>query len=60
MTRQSWVAWQIESVTALTTLVGVVAACALVGLSRATHHRVVHPKPRVHGPAEAPRRTRQR
>ena len=55
MTRESWVGWQVESVTALNGLVGVVAACALVGLPRATHHRIVNPTPRVHGPKEAPR-----
>ncbi len=54
-TRERWVAWQTEAVTALTGLIGVVAACTLVGLSRATHHRIVHPEPRVHGPREAPR-----
>lgn len=55
MSRENWVAWQTDSVAALTGLVGVVAASALAGLSRATHHRIVNPKPRVHGPREAPR-----
>ena len=54
MNRESWVAWQVESVAAMTGLVGVVLACALVGLSRATRYRIVSPKPRVHGPREAP------
>lgn len=55
MTREKWVAWQVEAVAALTGLLGVVAACALVGLSRATRHRIVHPKPRAYGPREQPR-----
>lgn len=50
MTRATYVAWQTESVAELTGHVGVVEACRLVGRSRATHHRHVHPKPRVHGP----------
>lgn len=40
---------------ALTGLLGVVAACALIGLSRATHHRIVNPAPKLHGPGETPR-----
>lgn len=55
MTGEDWRNWQIEAVTALTMLVGVVAACALVGLSRATHHRAMNPKPAMQGPREAPR-----
>lgn len=55
MTRETWRHWQVETVTALTVLVGVVAACALVGLSRATHHRATNPKPPMQGPREAPR-----
>lgn len=55
MTREKLVAWQVETVTTLIAGLGVVAACMLVGLSRATHHRITNPKPRVHGPREAPR-----
>lgn len=55
MTRETWQAWQVDAVTELTVLVGVVAACALTGLPRATHHRVRNPKPRMYGPREAPR-----
>lgn len=55
MTRETWQHWQVQAVAELTVMIGVVAACALVGLSRATHHRVVNPKPPVHGPREAPR-----
>ena len=29
---------------------GVVMACALVGRSRATHHRQANPKPKMYGP----------
>lgn len=43
------------AVTELTVTLGIVAACAVVGLSRATHHRAVNPKPLVLGPKEAPR-----
>lgn len=50
MTRAAWVAWQTETVNDLTPHVGVVAACALVGRSRATHHRQANPEPPVHGP----------
>lgn len=55
MIGETWRNWQIEAVTELTVLLGVVAACALVGLSRATHHRAVNPKPPMQGPREAPR-----
>ena len=48
-------AWRAETVRALTPLVGVVAACRLVGRSRATHHRAANPPAPVHGPR---RRTR--
>ena len=34
----------------LTALLGVVRSCALVGRSRATHHRQANPKPRQYGP----------
>lgn len=50
MSRHAWRAWQAETVEALTVLLGVVWACALVGRSRATHHRQTHPKPRQLGP----------
>lgn len=50
MTRSAWRVWQAETVQLLTVLVGVVWACALVGRSRATHHRQAHPKPRPLGP----------
>ncbi|QAY62804.1 IS3 family transposase [Xylanimonas allomyrinae] len=43
-------AWKTETVDELAPLVGVVRACALVGRSRATHHRHANPKPRMHGP----------
>lgn len=46
--------WQAETVEALTAHVGVVRACALVGRSRATHHRQANPRPRVHGPWPKP------
>lgn len=50
MPRPQWRAWQAETATLLTTLVGVVTACALAGRSRATHHRQAHPTPRMLGP----------
>ena len=50
MNRVHVLAWQTESVTELTPLVGVVEACRLVGRSRATHHRHINPRPRAHGP----------
>lgn len=50
MSRAQWRAWQAETVEVLTPHVGLVAACALVGRSRATHHRQANPTPRVHGP----------
>lgn len=53
MIGETWRNWQIEAVTELTVLLGVVAACALVGLSRATHHRAVNTKPPMQGPREA-------
>ena len=46
MTRAEQVAWQSATVVHLTRLIGVVWACLLVGLSRATHHRVLNPQPR--------------
>lgn len=42
--------WQADTVDELAPHVGIGTACALVGLSRATHHRQAHPKPRLHGP----------
>lgn len=48
--RSQWRTWQAETATALTELLGVVWACALVGRSRATHHRQANPKPRMFGP----------
>ena len=50
MNRAAVAAWQAESVTELTSLVGVGQACRLVGRSRATHHRHSNPRPRIHGP----------
>ena len=50
MTRAAWRTWQAETVEGLTALLGVVWACALVGRSRATHHRQANPKPRQYGP----------
>ena len=50
----AWKAWQTETVAVLSVLVGVVRACALVGKSRASHHRHVAPKPRMHGPHPKP------
>lgn len=50
MARSQWRAWQAETATLLTELLGVVMACALVGRSRATHHRQANPKPRTFGP----------
>lgn len=38
----------------LAVLIGIVMACALVGRSRATHHRQANPKPRMHGPHPKP------
>lgn len=50
MTRVAWRTWQAETVDLLTALLGVVASCALVGRSRATHHRQANPTPRPYGP----------
>lgn len=52
--KATYVAWQTQTVTALTPLLGVVRACALVGRSRATHHRHAHPAAPVHGPRPKP------
>lgn len=54
MTRSQWRAWQAQTVDLLAVLVGIVMACALVGRSRATHHRQANPKPRMHGPHPKP------
>ena len=54
MTRAEQVAWQSATVVHLTRLIGVVWACLLVGLSRATHHRVLNPQPRFIGPLPKP------
>lgn len=50
MTRAAWRTWQADTVELLSALLGVVRACALVGRSRATHHRHANPKPRSYGP----------
>ena len=50
MSRAAWRTWQAETAQLLTSLLGVVRACALVGRSRATHHRHANPKPRALGP----------
>ena len=50
MTRAAWRNWQADTAQELTALLGVVRACALVGRSRATHHRHANPKPRAFGP----------
>lgn len=50
MSRAAWRTWQADTVELLTALLGVVRACALVGRSRATHHRQANPKPRSYGP----------
>ena len=50
MSRAAWRTWQAETAQLLTALLGVVRACALVGRSRATHHRQANPKPRAYGP----------
>lgn len=50
MSRPHYRTWQAETVEGLRAHVGVGRACALVGRSRATHHRQANPKPRVHGP----------
>lgn len=50
MIRATWRTWQAETAHLLTALLGVVRACALVGRSRATHHRQANPKPRAFGP----------
>ncbi len=50
MTRQEYRTWQAGTVDDLAPHVGIARACALVGRSRATHHRQAHPAPRVHGP----------
>ena len=55
MTRTRWRTWQAETVTLLAVLIGVVWACALVGRSRATHHRQANPKLKMHGPHPKPR-----
>lgn len=52
--RPLWTAWQAETVTELAPIIGVGAACALVGRSRATHHRQANPKPRMLGPHPKP------
>lgn len=54
MERAQWRLWQAQTVDILAAHVGVVSACALVGRSRATHHRVASPKPRQHGPWPKP------
>lgn len=50
MTREDYRSWQARTVDELTAHVGVGRACALVGRSRATHHRQANPAPRMHGP----------
>jgi putative transposase len=50
MSRAAYAVWQAETVDGLTSLVGVVTACRLVGRSRATHHRRAHPAPPRLGP----------
>lgn len=50
MNRATVVAWQTESVVALTPLVGVVDACRLGRRSRATRHRHTNPRPPRQGP----------
>lgn len=50
MSRAAWRTWQAETAQQLTALLGVVRACALVGRSRATHHRQANPTPRPYGP----------
>lgn len=54
MSRVDYRCWQAETAERLTPHVGVGRACALVGRSRATHHRQGHPKPRMHGPWPKP------
>ncbi len=44
MSRAAWRTWQAETVDRLTALLGVVRAFALVGRSRATHHRQANPE----------------
>ncbi|MDV8015886.1 hypothetical protein ACMHYT_29765, partial [Rhodococcus qingshengii] len=46
MSRAAWRTWQAETVDRLTALLGVVRAFALVGRSRATHHRQANPRNR--------------
>ena len=50
MTRHRWRSWQADTVDELSPLVGIGKACALVGRSRATHHRQQNPKPRMPHP----------
>lgn len=50
ISRVAWRRWQAETVHELTPHLGVVAACRLVGRSRATHHRQANPAPRAYGP----------
>lgn len=59
MGRAEYRAWQAETVDLLAEHVGVVVACALVGRSRATHHRQAHPRPKVHGPWPKPQQPAQ-
>ncbi|TLP90429.1 IS3 family transposase [Nesterenkonia salmonea] len=54
MTRQKWRTWQAETAALLAVLIGIVWACALVGRSRATHHRQANPKLKVYGPHPKP------
>ncbi|WP_460709102.1 DDE-type integrase/transposase/recombinase, partial [Myceligenerans halotolerans] len=54
MDQAGYRSWQADTVDELLPHVGVVAACALVGRSRATHHRQANPK---HGPARRRRRS---
>ncbi|MHB1065783.1 MAG: IS3 family transposase [Georgenia sp.] len=54
MRRQEYRTWQAGTVDDLAPHVGIARACALVGRSRATHHRQAHPAPRVHGPWPRP------
>src|SRR5438132_3806101 len=55
MSRAGYRVWQAGTVDRLQEHVGVGRACALVGRSRATHHRQGNPKPRMHGPWPKPR-----